>query len=139
MSKSVYCIGGTFVLHEVDAGERPPAPFKLIRERWRCEGSHYGTLQPYLREQDVRDAVPRWQPLNLKMQEMREPHDYQVAALAAWDEAGRRGSIVLPTGAGKTFVAIQAINRGNGSNVVAAPTIDLLHEWDLRLGQSCRT
>ena len=127
MSKSVYYLGGTLVLHDVDEGERPPAPFKLIRERWRCEGYHYGTLQPYLREQDVRDTVPRWQPLNLKMQEMREPHDYQVAALAAWDEAGRRGSIVLPTGAGKTFVAIQAINRVNRSTVVVAPTIDLLH------------
>ncbi len=133
MSKSVYYYGGTLVLRDVDAGERPPAPFKLIRERWRCEGYHYGAIQPYLREQDVRDAVPRWQPLNLKMQEMREPHDYQVAALAAWDEAGRRGSIVLPTGAGKTFVAIQAINRVNRSTVVVAPTIDLLHQWYARL------
>jgi Type III restriction enzyme, res subunit len=127
MSKSVYYHGGTLVLRDVDAGERPPAPFKLIRERWRCEGYHYGSIQPYLQEQDVRDAVPRWQPLNLHLQEMREPHDYQVEALAAWDQAERRGSIVLPTGAGKTFVAIQAISRVNRSTVVVAPTIDLLH------------
>src|SRR5947209_3660498 len=133
MSKSVYYQGGTLVLRDVDVQERPPAPFKLIKERWRCEGYHYGTLQPYLQEQEVRDAVPRWQPLNLKMQEMREPHDYQVAALTAWDQAGRRGSIVLPTGAGKTFVAIQAISRVNRSSVVVAPTIDLLHQWYARL------
>ncbi len=67
------------------------------------------------------------------MQEGREPHDYQVAALAAWDQADRRGSIVLPTGAGKTFVAIQAINRVNRSTLVVAPTIDLLHQWYARL------
>jgi superfamily II DNA or RNA helicase len=133
MSKSVYYHGGTLVLRDVDAGERPPAPFKLIRERWRCEGYHYGSIQPYLQEQDVRDAVPRWQPLNLHLQEMREPHDYQVEALAAWDQAERRGSIVLPTGAGKTFVAIQAISRVNRSTVVVAPTIDLLHQWYARL------
>ena len=133
MSKSVYYQGGTLVLRDVDVQERPPAPFKLIKERWRCEGYHYGTLQPYLQEQEVRDAVPRWQPLNLKLQEMREPHDYQVAALTAWDQAGRRGSIVLPTGAGKTFVAIQAISRVNRSSVVVAPTIDLLHQWYARL------
>src|SRR5437762_2347971 len=133
MSKSVYYQGGTLVLRDVDVQERPPAPFKLIKELWRCEGYHYGTLQPYLQEQEVRDAVPRWQPLNLKMQEMREAHDYQVAALAAWDEAGRRGSIVLPTGAGKTFIAIQAISRVNRSTVVVAPTIDLLHQWYARL------
>jgi superfamily II DNA or RNA helicase len=133
MSKSVYYHGGTLVLRDVDAGERPPAPFKLIRESWRCEGYHYGSIQPYLQEQDVRDAVPRWQPLNLHLQEMREPHDYQVEALAAWDQAERRGSIVLPTGAGKTFVAIQAISRVNRSTVVVAPTIDLLHQWYARL------
>jgi len=132
-SKSLYFQGGTLVLRDVNAQERPPAPFKLIKERWRCEGYHYGTVLPYLREQDVRDTVPRWQPLNLKMQEGREPHDYQVAALAAWDQADRRGSIVLPTGAGKTFVAIQAINRVNRSTLVVAPTIDLLHQWYARL------
>ncbi|GAC1617838.1 MAG: DEAD/DEAH box helicase family protein [Ktedonobacteraceae bacterium] len=81
----------------------------------------------------MRDTVPRWQPLNLQMQETREPHDYQVEALAAWNEAGLRGSIVLPTGAGKTFVAISAISRVNRSTVVVAPTIDLLHQWYARL------
>ena len=133
MGKYVVFQGGTLVLRDVGTQERPPAPFKLIKERWRCEGYHYGSLQPYLQEQDVRDSVPRWQPLNLKMQEMREPHDYQVAAMAAWDRAWRRGSIVLPTGAGKTFVAIQAINHVNRSTVVVAPTIDLLHQWYARL------
>jgi superfamily II DNA or RNA helicase len=133
VNKSVYYQGGTLVLRDVNSQERPPAPFKLIKERWRCEGYHYGSIQPYLQEEDVRDSVPRWQPLNLKLQEMREPHDYQVAALAAWDEAERRGSIVLPTGAGKTFIAMQAISRVNRSSVVVAPTIDLLHQWYARL------
>src|SRR5947209_3979379 len=133
MSKSVYYQGGTLVLRDVDAKERPPAPFKLIKERWRCEGYHYGALESYLQEQGVRDTVPRWQALNLAMHEMLVPHDYQVEALAAWDAAGQRGSIVLPTGAGKTFVAIQAIHRVNRSSVVVAPTIDLLHQWYARL------
>jgi len=131
MGKYVYFQGGTLVLQDVD--ERPPRPFKLVKERWRCEGYHYGSIQTYLQEQSIRDTVPRWKPLDLAMQEMREPHDYQVAALAAWDQAGRRGSIVLPTGAGKTFVAIQAISRVNRSTVVVAPTIDLLHQWYARL------
>lgn len=133
MSKYVYFHGGTLVLNNLDEQERPPRPFKLVKERWRCEGYHYGTIQPYLEEQAIRDTVPRWQPLNLKIQETREPHDYQVAALAAWNEAGRCGSIVLPTGAGKTFLAIAAINSVNRSTVVVAPTIDLLHQWYARL------
>jgi superfamily II DNA or RNA helicase len=133
VTRSVYYHGGTLVLRDVDAQERPPAPFKLIKERWRCEGYHYGSIQPYLQEQAVRDTVPRWQPLNLTLQEIRETHDYQVEALTAWDAAERRGSIVLPTGAGKTFIAIQAISRVNRSTVVVAPTIDLLHQWYARL------
>lgn len=133
MSKSVYYHGGTLVLRDMGTQERPPAPFRLIKERWRCEGYHYGSVLPYLQEQDVRDTVPRWKPLNLAMQETREPHDYQVASLIAWEGAGHRGSIVLPTGAGKTFVAIQAIHRVNRSTIVVAPTIDLLHQWYARL------
>ncbi len=34
---------------------------------------------------------------------------YQKKALGAWDKAGRRGVIVVPTGAGKTVIAMKAI------------------------------
>src|SRR5437899_11724190 len=105
-SKSLYFHGGTLVLRDVDAQERPPAPYRLVKERWRCEGYHYGTVLPYLQEQAVHDSVPRWQPLNLALQEASEAHDYQEAPLAAWDESGRRGSIVLPTGTGNTFMPL---------------------------------
>ncbi len=133
MSKHVSFQGGTLVLYDIGEQEAPPRPFKLIKERWRCEGYHYGSLQSYLHEEAIRDTVPRWKPLDLPIQDMREAHDYQVEALNAWDEAGQCGSIVLPTGAGKTFVAIQAIHRVNRSTVVVAPTIDLLHQWYARL------
>ena len=133
MNKHVSFQGGTLVLYDVDKEASPPRPFKLIKERWRCEGYHYGSIQSYLREEDIHDAVPRWKPLNLIMQDMREAHDYQLEALDAWNKAGRCGSIILPTGAGKTFLAIQAIQKVNRSTVVVAPTIDLLHQWYARL------
>lgn len=131
MSKHVSFQGGTLVLYDVD--QRPPTPFKLVKERWRCEGYHYGAIQSYLRDEDIHDGVPRWKPLNLVLQDSREPHDYQNEALVAWERAGQCGSIILPTGAGKTFVAIHAIQRVNRSTVVVAPTIDLLHQWYARL------
>ena len=40
---------------------------------------------------------------------------------------------MLPTGAGKTFVAIHAMHRTDCSTVIVAPTIDLLHQWYARL------
>ncbi len=133
MSTSIFFQGGTLVVQQGDEQEPLPPPFRFIKGRWRCEGYHYRELQPQLRELAIRDNVRRWQPLNVMLQEVREPHDYQLEALAAWDEAGRCGSIVLPTGAGKTFVAIQAIYRVKRSAVVVAPTIDLLHQWYARL------
>jgi superfamily II DNA or RNA helicase len=71
--------------------------------------------------------------MELTFTDDRLPHDYQLEALAAWDAAGRRGSIVLPTGAGKTYVALHAIAHVARSTLVVAPTIDLLHQWYSRL------
>jgi hypothetical protein len=36
----------------------------------------------------------------------REPRPFQVEALAAWEKARGRGVVVLPTGAGKSHVAV---------------------------------
>ncbi|MBV9257341.1 MAG: DEAD/DEAH box helicase family protein [Ktedonobacteraceae bacterium] len=133
MDTAVFFQGGTLVVQHDGEQEPLSPPFQFIKGRWRCEGYHYRELASYLREQGIRDNVRRWKPLNLILQEQRDPHDYQVEALAAWDEAGHCGSIVLPTGAGKTFVAIQAIQRVRRSTVIVAPTIDLLHQWYARL------
>ncbi len=59
--------------------------------------------------------------------------DYQLEALEAWLEAGRRGVIVLPTGAGKTVVGMAAIEHVNAPTLVVVPTIDLMDQWRSRL------
>jgi superfamily II DNA or RNA helicase len=125
--------GGTLVLYGIDRSETVPPVFQWIKARWRCEAYHYPTLVTWFRERKVRDTVPRWQPLHLTLHDQREPHAYQVEALHAWREANHLGSIVLPTGAGKTFVAIHAIQQVDRSTLVVAPTIDLLHQWYARL------
>ncbi len=58
---------------------------------------------------------------------------YQVEALESWFKAGRRGVIVLPTGAGKTIVAMAAISRINAPTIIVVPTIDLMEQWRTRL------
>jgi superfamily II DNA or RNA helicase len=55
--------------------------------------------------------------------------DYQQKALDNWVNAAMRGSIVLPTGSGKTIVGIKAIERANTSTLVIVPTIDLMDQW----------
>lgn len=127
------------VLQHVEADEQVPPPFQFIKERWRCEAYHYSSIRPWLRERSIRNDIPRWKHLALTLHETREPHDYQLAAFDAWKQAGKRGSIILPTGAGKTFVAIQAISHVNASTVVIVPTISLVHQWYSRLVNAFQT
>jgi len=57
------------------------------------------------------------------------PRPYQKGALEAWAKANGRGVVVLPTGAGKTVVALMTIEAAAVSTLVVVPTIDLLHQW----------
>src|SRR5687767_10998754 len=59
----------------------------------------------------------------------REPRPYQTEALAAWRRARGRGVVVLPTGAGKSHVAVLAIADKLRSSLVVAPTLDLVRQW----------
>jgi superfamily II DNA or RNA helicase len=54
---------------------------------------------------------------------------YQDAALGAWRLAGRRGVIALPTGSGKTRVALGAIAATRTPCLCLVPTRALLAQW----------
>ena len=57
------------------------------------------------------------------------PRSYQSAAITGWVEHDGRGVIVLPTGAGKTVVALMAIESTRLRTLVVVPTIELLYQW----------
>lgn len=54
---------------------------------------------------------------------------YQRAALGSWFAAGARGVVALPTGAGKTLVALEAIARLGVAALCLVPTRLLLDQW----------
>ena len=58
-----------------------------------------------------------------------ELRPYQEAALSAWDLALRRGIVALPTGSGKTRLAIDAIRRTGSSALCLVPTRVLMDQW----------
>ncbi|WP_117591062.1 DEAD/DEAH box helicase family protein [Haloprofundus halophilus] len=55
--------------------------------------------------------------------------EYQRDALEAWLSNSRRGILELPTGSGKTVVAIAAMVELGVPTLVVVPTIDLLEQW----------
>jgi superfamily II DNA or RNA helicase len=59
----------------------------------------------------------------------REPRPFQIEALTAWEKARGRGVVVLPTGAGKSHVALMAIDAKRRAALVVAPTLDLVRQW----------
>lgn len=56
----------------------------------------------------------------------------QLRAKAAW-EAVRRGIVVMPTGTGKTEVALAVMRDLPVSTLVVAPVRDLMYQWHARI------
>jgi superfamily II DNA or RNA helicase len=129
MDASIFFQGGTLVLQDNNQVEQVPIPFQFVKNRWRCEAYRYHAIVSWMKEQGIRNAIPRWQHLHLELHDTRELHDYQDKALDAWKHANGRGSIVLPTGAGKTLVAVHAIHHVSASTVILVPTTSLLYQW----------
>jgi superfamily II DNA or RNA helicase len=82
------------------------------------------------------DLARAYEVLAAGAQIHREPRPYQREALVAWQAAGGRGVVVLPTGAGKTLVAHMAIEDRRRSTLVVTPTLDLVRQWYDGLGAS---
>ena len=55
--------------------------------------------------------------------------DYQKEALESWIAHNKRGCIILPTGAGKTMIALKAITDTNSSTLIIVPTLNLMEQW----------
>jgi len=83
----------------------------------------------------VRDALPRPLTLRWARVELPELRDDQHEALAAWEQVDRRGQIIMPTGTGKTVVALAAMDQCRIATLVVAPIRDLMYQWHRRIGQ----
>jgi superfamily II DNA or RNA helicase len=122
-------------------GARAPAPAPALlpascrwdpRERvYRLPAIDYAELILRLRARGVAftDAARRYESLPLAPLARHDPFPYQRDALEAWAARRHRGVVVLPTGAGKTFVATLAIVSRKRSTLVVVPTLDLMNQW----------
>jgi superfamily II DNA or RNA helicase len=93
--------------------------YREIRDHLDTSGIEY--------EDDVLDLIPSPDLAN-----EIELRGYQQQALNRW-LSERRGVVVLPTGAGKTYVGIEAIDEINNATFVVVPTLDLVDQWKSEL------
>jgi superfamily II DNA or RNA helicase len=75
------------------------------------------------------DRARAYTELDAGLRAHRQPRPYQQEALEAWTRQRSRGVVVLPTGAGKSLVALMAIDARRRSALVVAPTLDLVRQW----------
>jgi superfamily II DNA or RNA helicase len=68
-----------------------------------------------------------------QLEDSIELRAYQHKALDQWVAAGRRGVLVLPTAAGKTFIALKAIDLLAVQTLIVVPTLDLVDQWRRRV------
>ncbi len=61
------------------------------------------------------------------------PRSYQREALDAWLRHDGKGVVVLPTGAGKTVIALLAAAELGLRTIVVVPTIELVNQWHQEL------
>lgn len=97
----------------------------------RARGIDYRELVLELRElgHAVDDRARAYAEVEHARRTRRTPFPHQSEAVRAWLEAKGRGVVVLPTGAGKTFVAMLAIASRKRSSLVIVPTLDLMSQW----------
>ena len=102
---------------------------------WRASALHYADIVTPLYRNRIpyQDNAKAFDTLSLALNSHKQPRDYQIGAINAWEKAHRRGVVVLPTGTGKSFLAQLAIARTNRSTLVVVPTLDLLAQWTLQL------
>lgn len=104
---------------------------------WRAEAYRYGDTVLWLRQNSIpyRDKARRYDPraIRLRPDKTLQLFDYQEQAIEAWQLMDQRGIVVLPTGAGKTVVALKAISLAGRPSLIVVPTLDLLNQWYNRL------
>ena len=110
-----------------------PVPWQWD-ERTRCHRAPAVAYADIVRELATRktpyaDEARRYTELTSGARAHREPRPYQTEALEAWRSQRGRGVVVLPTGSGKSHVALLAIDDKRRSTLVVAPTLDLVRQW----------
>ncbi len=104
---------------------------------WSAPGYLYRDtiLQCLMRKIKFLDSAKAYEKLLLTPKSRMNLRPYQAEALSAWEQNKMYGTVCLPTGAGKTVLAMAAIDKALRSTLVVVPTIELVHQWQKVIGE----
>ena len=99
--------------------------------QYRAAACMYRDLLVHLSQHhiDFLDKARSYKKLVIDLKKEIIPRPHQKEALDAWDNNKKQGVVSLPTGSGKTILAILAIIQLKRSTLIVVPTIDLLNQW----------
>lgn len=99
-----------------------------------CFAMHYERVLSAIREQypGCRDQAPRWHSVEWPRPAMPPLRPLQTEAVTKWMET-RRAVIVLPTGTGKTEVALRIMQVLSVTTLIVSPVRDLMYQWHQRI------
>jgi superfamily II DNA or RNA helicase len=128
---------GLAVLRGVAPGDAPPwlTPDDRL-EALVAPGHRYPELRAWAATHGVAETGPAAVALEAALLDPRTPRDYQREAVTRWHASGRRGTVVLPTGAGKTLVALLAVHAVDRGTCIIAPTRALVGQWFAQLADA---
>jgi superfamily II DNA or RNA helicase len=126
-------MAGTLQLRAWPEGRPVPQPFQWD-PRTECHRAPAIAYADLVRElvtskTPYTDEARRYTELATGARVHREARPFQTEAVAAWKKRRGRAVVVLPTGAGKSHVAVLAIDAKRRSALVVAPTLDLVRQW----------
>jgi len=124
---------GTLILHPPPRGKVwiDFATWDDRIEKFRIRAIDYRPLVETLQANnlDFVDEAKEFYPLELIPSFSMQPYPHQEEALYAWKKSGRWGVVVLPTAAGKTYLAQLCMEQTPRSTLIIVPTLDLMHQW----------
>lgn len=128
---------GLAVLLGVDATD---APAWLVHDprlgALVAPGHRLGELREWADAHGIPEVGEAPDAFEAPLLDPRVPRPYQREAVDRWRAANQRGSVVLPTGSGKTLVALVAIDELREGACIVVPTRALVAQWFTQLADA---
>ncbi len=133
MNVSLHFDKGTILLYGPEDSQLTLLESVVWDDRTQCyraPAADYRRLVTTLREQKIpfQDHARKFSVETFPLKKKINPRSFQQEAVEAW-MTEQRGVVALPTGAGKTILAVMLIAKTGRPTLIHVPTIDLMRQW----------